>query len=327
MSFIEKTIEVRNMKEIIHYCCCSYDRGDHGGVARYDYQISKAFPNRVYFQGPYEKDQMLAYASSCSSPIIITDNHLSCDIPNDFEVIIVHHGVAHTHAEREPQWDPYWKNLCCSGQQRMLFHRDPEKTKVISISKFCTDEFTRFYRQYYTKFERADILHASDLDESRFKNQWNDTPVVLGNWSTENKGSLIVQELASTSTFNFRTLNVQPINSDIDDFNARKQDIYLSADIFLQLSLCEGNSYATLDALLCGLPIVASNVGLFYEDVPEDCFVKVDWKQNGDINYVKEKLEEAWENRNTLSKNCRDWYLQNCGFSDWALKTRNFIGE
>ena len=57
----------------------------------------------------------------------------------------------------------------------------------------------------------------------------------------------------------------------------RKQNIYLQSDIFLQISNSEGNSYATLDALICGLPIVSSNVGLFYKDVPEDCFVKLEW--------------------------------------------------
>ena len=30
----------------------------------------------------------------------------------------------------------------------------------------------------------------------------------------------------------------------------------------------------TLDALLCGLIVVSTNVGLFFKDVPDDCFVK-----------------------------------------------------
>ena len=59
-------------------------------------------------------------------------------------------------------------------------------------------------------------------------------------------------------------------NGDIEKFNNDKQQIYCNSDIFLQLSNSEGNSYATLDALLCGLVVISSNVGLFYKDVPED---------------------------------------------------------
>ena len=40
---------------IIHYCCGSYDSGDYGGVARYDYHIKLIFPNRKFFQGPSQK--------------------------------------------------------------------------------------------------------------------------------------------------------------------------------------------------------------------------------------------------------------------------------
>ena len=46
-------------KIIVHYCCGSYDHGAHGGVARYDYQISLAFPNYKHFTGPQEKQKML----------------------------------------------------------------------------------------------------------------------------------------------------------------------------------------------------------------------------------------------------------------------------
>ena len=47
--------------QIIHYCCGSYYIGDYGGVARYDYQIKLAFPDRKFFKGPEMKKDMLAY--------------------------------------------------------------------------------------------------------------------------------------------------------------------------------------------------------------------------------------------------------------------------
>ena len=316
-------------KIVIHYCCAHYLQSN-GGVPRYDYHIYRAFPNRIFFQGPNQKNQLLAFLKQNENNkhnlIVITDNHLSCDIPNEFRVILVHHGVAKTHAEREPDWSPYWKNLCCSGQEKMLYYRTPETTKIVSISQFCTDEFTKYYADIYKKFENMKILHTSELDENRYKNTWNNNPVILGNWSDINKGSKIVDILKNKlPNYQFRKLSVNMDKNGYHDFNRRKQDIYLQSDIFLQISLCEGNSFATLDALICGIPIVASNVGLFYKDVPEDCFVKLECERNGDVQYVKEKLEYAWKHREELSKKSRQWYLENCGFNDWINKMRKII--
>jgi len=280
---------------IIHYCCGSYYKGGFGGVARYDYHISKVFPKYKHFTGPQEKSQLLSFLNSCKNPLVITDNHLACDIPNKYETILVHHGVAETHAAREPGWNKYWKDLCCNGQKKMLYHRDPMCTRLVSISEFCTDEFTRYYGETYTKFPLYKILHTSELNENKYKKKWNNLPIVIGNWKGFNKGEIAVKKLIKKcKNFAFRPLNVYPNANGIEDWNIRKQESYLQSDIFLQLSLCEGNSYATLDALLCGIPVVSSNVGLFYKDVPEDCFVKIDWKRNNDVEYVEEKLKYAW---------------------------------
>lgn len=314
--------------EIIHYCCGSYDQGCYGGVARYDYHIKLAFPNRIFFEGPTEKTKMLNYLKECKKPIVITDNHLSCDIPNEYKCFLVHHGCALTTSERNPNWDKYWRDLCCNGQKKMLSYRNPNNTTVISISKGCTDDFTKFYPKLYPKFKRIDILHTSELDEDKFIKKFNETPNILGNWTSLKKGKLLLPKLKQFSTnFKFNQLNVIIKNGDINDFNKRKQDIYLQNDIFLQLSNSEGNSYASLDALLCGLVVVASDVGLFYKDIPEDCFVKLDWKRNNDVNYVKSKLEYAWKNRETIGKKGREWYLKNCNFIDWKKKMLDVINN
>ncbi len=312
-------------REIIHYCCGSYFRGVFGGVARYDYQLFLAFPNRLFFEGPREKSNMLGYLKTCKNPIIITDNHLACDIPNEYDIVLVHHGVAKTHADREPNWNKYWRDLCCNGQAKMFQHRDPKSTKIISISQFCSDEFTKYYGELYNKFEKIKILHSSELNERYSKEKWNNTPIVLGNWKDVNKGKNVIKQLALSNDFQFQDLNVHPNQNGIVDFNYRKQNIYLNSDIFLQLSLCEGNSYSTLDALLCGLPVVSSNVGLFYKDVPENCYVKIEWQRNNDVKYVESKLQEAWERRDELRKNGREWYIKNCGFVQWCREMKKYI--
>lgn len=331
----EKCIEIYNKlknnfsnkktKTLIHYCCGSYDHGSVGGVARYDHHIKLAFPDRIFIK---QKDPILLdYCQSYKDNlIVITDNHLACDVPNNIKTYLVHHGVAETHAEREPDWNEYWKNLCCDGQKQMLYYRDPKTTDIISISQFCTDEFDRIYKNIYRKFNITKILHCSELNECRTINKFNDIPNILGNWIGVNKGQHIVEQLKmQCPNYKFNKLKVSIDKNGIDDFNKRKQDIYLNNDVFLNLSLCEGFSYAALDALLCGLVVISTDVGVFYKDVPEDCFVKVDWKKMNDIEYIKNKIKYAWENKDVISKNGRNWYMKNCRFDEWKNKMNKLI--
>lgn len=68
-----------------------------------------------------------------------------------------------------------------------------------------------------------------------------------------------------------------------------------------------------------------SNVGLFYKDVPEDCFVKIPREKNDDVKFVQEKLQYAWTHKEELDRNARKWYLENCNLNDWLIKMREFI--
>ncbi len=312
---------------IISYCCGKYP--ETGGVARYDAQLQLIYPKRIFFQGPKEKNKMLEFLKNCSNPIIITDNHLSCDIPNEYPILLVHHGCAKTTSERTPNWDKYWRDLCCNGQNAMLDYRNPINTWIISISKSCSDDFTKYYSKNYTKFKRLDIPHSSEFDDNLYKKKFSDKPIILGNWAHEKKGKNLIPKLKEKSNnFIFNQLKISPNkNESLENFNKRKQQIYLESDMFLQISVSEGNSYATLDALLCGLVIVASDVGLFYADVPEDCFVKIPWEKNNDIDFVLEKINYAWENRETISSNGRKWYLENYSFIEWKKKMHSIVEE
>jgi hypothetical protein len=313
--------------DIVSYCCDSYERGGTGGVARYDHTLSLVFPDRKFFKGPQEKRELVKYLRGCKNPVVLVDNHLSCDVPNKYPVFILHHGCAATTAERNPDWEEPWKSLCTGGQARMLDYRDPETTTMVSTSISCKVDFERHFEEKYTKFKVIDLLNSSELDQEKWKNgKWNQKPIVLGNWSHVKKGSKVIEKVKQISrNFEFRQLNVRMSGRNIKKFNKEKQDIYLDSDIFLQISSSEGNSFATLDALLCGIPIVASNVGLFYEDVPEDCFVKMDWRRQSNPGYVKKCLEKAWNNREELSKKGREWYLKNCGMDIFKRKWESIL--
>jgi hypothetical protein len=310
---------------LISYCCGTYP--SIGGVARYDTQLKIIFKDRIFFEGSRQKKEMLEKIEKVKNPIIITDNHLACDIPNKYPVLLVHHGCGRTHAEREPLWDKYWKELCCNGQDKMLKYRNKENTWIISCSEFCTEEFGRHYEEYKL-FRKMKILHSSEMDEREYKSKFNEIPKILGNWQTENKGLKIIERLKQEGEYNFIKLDVMPKKGEtIENFNRRKQEIYKDCDIFLQLSLCEGNSYATLDALLCGLLVVGSNVGLLYKDVPEDCYIKIEWERNGDIEYVKEKIRYGWENKEEITKKAREWYMNNCRFREWSDKMKKVVED
>lgn len=312
-------------KPIIHYCVDSYDNGNLAGVARYDYHIKHAFPKRKFFRAPAEKEDMLSILNEYPNAIVITDNHHACDIPNTHYTYLVHHGIAKTHAEREPDWNEYWKNLCCSGQEKMLQHRDPNMTEIISISQFCYDEFLRHFGELYLKFKNKVVLHTSEFNPNLNKKTWNDKPSVLGNWSDGNKGSGLLNSLKQhCPEFNFNELKVSG-NSSIEEHNMVKQRTYLNNDIFLQLSKCEGFSYSSLDALFCGIPVVATNTGVFYKDIPEDCFVKIEWEKVDDFNYIKTKLQYAWDNREELSKKGHEWAKTNCDFDNWQLRMKEIV--
>ena len=136
---------------IISYCSNTYPYS-YGGVSRFDYCLSLIFPNRIFFKGPQQINQLLEYVSKNKNYVIITDNHLASQFPSHIPLIIVHHGVARTHLDRENDWDKKWKDLCVYGQD-MIFHlRNPNNTLFVSPSLFCINEFERIYGKRYKEY-------------------------------------------------------------------------------------------------------------------------------------------------------------------------------
>jgi len=132
---------------------------------------------------------------SHNKPIVITDNHLACHIPNDYPVLLIHQGCALTTSERNPDWMPYWRDLCCNGQKKMLSFRDPKNTWIISCSKSCTHDFRKFYPILHTRFKLFNLLHPSELNENNFKSSFNQNPVILGNCGHMKKGKHLIPRI------------------------------------------------------------------------------------------------------------------------------------
>lgn len=321
---------------LVHYCCGSYDIGDFGGVARYDYHLKRIYKRRRFFKGPEKKDLLLGYIGKCrelgKELIIITDNHLACDIPNEFHVFIVHHGCARKTAENNPAWDPYWKQLCVSGQDKMLAVRDPNTTEIISISREVRADFVNFYGSTYSRFRNHLILHTSDFVESKIKkydpSEFNKKPIqILGNFGGKKGDVNVLKRSDILRNYAFNQLEIHGSSfRNVNDFNAAKQNIYLHNDIFLQISNSEGFSYAALDAAVCGMAVVSTPVGVFCE-IPDDCYVKIDIDKRYDMKYISEKLAIAWSNNKILGENLKRWYQSNCTFESWKNKMIKIFGE
>ncbi len=331
--FVNQTHDQDVSVTIYHYCGGSYTATRvFGGVARYDYQLELAIPERVFFQGPQQKNALLAHLKTRRYPVVVTDNHLSCDIPNEYFVYLVHHGVARQTAHTYPEWDAYWKNLCLNGQHPILTYRRPNNTHILTISDYCTRLFINFYGDTYTRFPRTKVLHPSELNPSLFKSYdplLDKSPRrVLGNWGQKKGDISKLQGHPSLQDYTFHPIKIQGnAFPSIQQYNDAKQTLYLRYDVFLQMSGSEGYSYATLDALLSGLVVVGTPVGLLYE-LPETCFVCIEFDRRYDAAYVREKLDYAWKHRTTLSHNARQWVTRHCAFEDWKKEMqRLLLGE
>lgn len=328
LSLIEKYVSSNHSNyEIVHYSIGQFPTS-FGGVARYDHHISMAFPNRKWFKGPDEKDKMLTHLESINDKhiIVITDNHLSLDIPNKYFVILVHHGCAKTHMLRDLQWTGSLAELCVKGQEEMFVFRDPKKTLVLSCSTWCIEEFTKHSKDY-ANFQKKLILHTSELNPKIYKTSFNSSPIIIGNWSSYNKGNHLIPDLKRLlPEFTFIKVSTKN-NTNIDEHNKELNDIYMSADIFLQLSLAEGNSYATLDAFNKNLLICGTNVGLLYKDIPQDTFVSIDWEKRDDTTLIANKIRYLWENKEKYKNKSKKWFDENCRFFYWENKMKDLINK
>lgn len=316
----------------IHYSTASYEIGDYGNVGRYDHHLKAVLKNIRFYKAPEQKDAMLQYAEHLKtlgkSVTFVTDNHLACDIPNYFQVFVVHHGCARRTAESNPSWDKQWREFCVSGQDRLIEYRDPITTMMISPTREIQEDFRRFYGTRYDRFRNHLIHNTSDLDEKKFKTYSPDEkPATLQVLVGGNKGDVNKLKRSNvTNRYSFNELGVfgQTFRN-VQLYNQAKQNVYLTNDLFVHISGDEISSFAALDAAVCGLVIVSTRVGIFRE-IPDTCFVKIDEKRRYDMDHVRDALEIAWTNRVALSRNLKQWYQENCTFKHWEDKMKQLFG-
>lgn len=264
------------------------------GVTRFDESLRAVFdglvsvtPARLPAFGPDD--------------VVIADNHLSVLVPETTPCIVVHHGCAATHHERDPSWRGAHIDRMIADQGRMLRMK---RRLFVAPSAWVRGEFARHY-SLPGNYARVIVNRAALIDGPR--PPMRDRLVVLGDWRDSNKGSAWVGELRrELREWDFRPLRCRTV--------AEREQAYRDADAYLCLSMSEGGSYAMCDAEAAGLPIVSTDVGNARE------FGCALIEHGAPAQDVSQALRAAMAMQ-------RPSYFDAYGFDDWAADWRNAVED
>ena len=141
------------------------------GVCRADATLRRAIPGlrSVTLLPALEPDD-----------IVITDNHLSLDVPNEIKTIVVHRGCAATHYERDRNWRTDWSRGLAKKQIAMFAL--PNRI-WIAPSAWVADEFAKLVPDSFREFNV--IPNWVDPIPPLRK---SGRPKIIGDWRDFNKG-------------------------------------------------------------------------------------------------------------------------------------------
>lgn len=252
---------------IYSYVVKRFEDGAWSGVPRFDNLIRRTLPG-------------LQSVTSCPSDlragdVVITDNHLSLDIPEEIRTVVVHHGSAAVHFARDPYWQTDRTAEIARLQDAMLKLKNRE---YVAPSAWVAEAFTEWHNAVGY---RATIIPHS-VERIHRKQRSGSKPIIIGDWRDWNKGVAAFKELRNrkSSDWEFRPLSFQT--------DAERVKQYGEASLYLCLSLSEGGSFSLCDAEAAELPIVTTNVGNFKEF--DDAEV-IDWRKRDDPDLVIEAIE------------------------------------
>jgi hypothetical protein len=223
-----------------------FEDGAHSGVPRFDYELRRALPGLVSINTRWRSRAWLQWlAWTDPAAIVITGNETSLLVPEPLRTVVVHHGCAQTHFDRDPTWRGKRERALCAAQKAMYAR---ERRWFVALAQWTAQQFSEHY----------------SVPAARLIPNWVDTPpkpprptparpVVLGDWRNFNKGSDVIPRLQEQlPTFEFRTLKCT--------YDTRVA-AYHQADAYLCLSLSEGGSYSVSDAEASRLGLVTTDVG------------------------------------------------------------------
>lgn len=264
-----------------------YYGGGSTGVARFDSLLRRVFP---------DMQSVTAVPSPTPDDVVITDNHQSCELPPAARVLVVHHGCARTHYDRDPAWRNERTRHIVELQAKMFDY--PNRT-FVAPSDWVREQFGGNARM---------IPHW--VEPIEWTPNRSETPMIIGDWRGWNKGAAVWPRLARICPeWYFEPLSFK------EDGGRRRQ--YGEASLYLCLSLSEGGSYSMCDAEATGLPIVTTDVGNYREFSDAEV---IPWQQRDNVELVIAAIE-----RKLRTGRQKPSFYENYTFEHWAEAWRNVI--
>ena len=251
-----------------------FEDGGFTGVPRFDWELRRALPEIESINTKLRSRAWLRWlAWREPDAIVITGNETSLMVPETLRTVVLHHGSAQTHFDRDPGWRGSMERGFCRAQRAMY---GKANRWYLSAAQWTAEQFS-----HHHGVPLAPVLPSWVEPMSRSKAR-NGRPVVLGDFRTFNKGSEVIAKLsAARPDLEFRDLKCT--------YNQRK-DVYGAADAYLCLSLSEGGSFSVSDAEATSLPLVTTDVGNYLE---YSASYLIPWQKRDEVAFVLGQLDRA----------------------------------
>jgi hypothetical protein len=277
---------------IYHFLAQTWEEGCRTGVGRFDRYLRMVFPEMA----------SVSRLPGTLRPhdVVVTDNHLSLDVPETSPCIVVHHGCALYHYAVDPEWRTLATEKM-ANDQRAMFRRT--NRLYVAPSRWVADRFREIAGDGYAPTMLPPWVPLIERKPHKGK------PVIIGDWRTFNKGRDHWQQIAHLCPgFDFRPLSFS------DD--AGRIEAYSTADAYLCLSLSEGFSYALADAEAAGLGIASTITGAVHEF---SSIARINDRDDFDV--VTHAVRNAARPRRAPS------FYADYSFERWANNWQALVGE
>jgi len=207
-------------------------------------------------------------------------------------------------------WRSIGRALSSPGAMLLGETQAQEYTRVPTVA--VSDQTARDLRDLYGVTAAATIRNAVDLREfCPAAHPPNPEPLVLYPSDHYPKGGDIVQALRR---------QMPDVRFDLMGGGIGEEATALQrGDVFLSPSRTEGCSYARLQALACGLPVVASETGIFADGpAPDGVRVGTTVGEIASLDAWESALRETIAERESLGRAARAWAETNASLEVWA---------